>query len=90
LPKSLDSEMAYELNQLKRFAAKDRKPDDLDVHESVIFHTLRYCYKTYAADPTESTKQRLKEFSDPVIKFHYGRKDVYETDHIPRKKERQW
>ena len=65
----------YELEELKRLANKGVPPRDLDVHESVIFYTLRYCYKTYRKDPTEATKQRMKEFAKPVIEFHYGRKD---------------
>ena len=65
----------YELGALKRAAVRGVKPKDLDEHESVIYHTLRYCYKTYEKTPTESVKRRLKEFSDPGIEFHFGRKD---------------
>ena len=65
----------YSIDEIKRFAAKGEKPNGLDVHESVIYHTLSYCYRTYRKNPTESARKRLKEFSDPVIAFHYGRKD---------------
>ena len=57
----------YELGALKRAAARGVKPKDLDEHESVIYHTLRYCYRTYEKTPTESVKNRLKEFSDEMI-----------------------
>ena len=67
--------MGYSLQQLKMFAAKGRKPKDLDVHESVIYHTYCYCYKAYAEHPTESTKRRLEEFVAPVVKVHYRREE---------------
>ena len=66
--------MPYELETLKKFAYKGKKPLDLDAHESVIYHTLEYCYNAYRKDPTESTKERLERFQEPVIAFHYGRK----------------
>lgn len=65
----------YSLDEIKRAAAKGDKPQDLDRHESVIYHTLNYCYRTYRKNPTEAVKRRLMEFSEPVIEFHYGRKD---------------
>lgn len=65
----------YELSELKRLANSGEPPKDLDMHERVIFYTMRYCYQTYKKHPTEAVKQRLKDFSDPVIEFHYGRKD---------------
>ena len=65
----------YELGVIRRAAARGVMPNDFDDHERVIYHTLRYCYKTYNKTPTESVRRRLKEFSDPVIEFHYGRKD---------------
>lgn len=65
----------YKLEEIKVAASKGIKPTDYDVHESVIYHTLNYCYTTYRKNPTESAKKRLKEFADPVIEFHYGRKN---------------
>ena len=65
----------FELEELKKLANKGTAPKDMDVHESVIFYTLRYCYQTYKKTPSESAKKRLQEFVKPVIDFHYGRKD---------------
>ena len=65
----------YELGAIKRAAARGVMPQDFDNHERVIYYTLRYCYTTYEKTPTDSVRSRLKEFSDPVIEFHYGRKD---------------
>ena len=67
--------MPYELDELKKLANKGTPPNDMNVHESVIFYTLRYCYKTYKKNPTEETRIRMQEFMQPVIDFHYGRKD---------------
>lgn len=62
-------QMAYEVNTLKKLAAKGTPPDDMDVHDSVIYHTMRYCYRAYKENPTESTKNRLKDFSDRAIEL---------------------
>lgn len=61
----------YELEEIKRLAAKGENPGDFDVDESVIFHTCQYCYKAYRENPTEKTKERLKKFLEPVIATHY-------------------
>ena len=66
--------MPYDLDELKKLANSGKAPKNMDVHERVIFYTLQYCYEAYKKNPTESTKQRLKEFLDPVVEFHYGRK----------------
>ena len=47
----------------------------MGIQESVVFHTLRYCYQAYRKDPTEETRNRLKDFSDNVIEIHYGLQD---------------
>ena len=65
----------YELDEIKRLAAKGKNPGDFDVHESVIFYTAKYCYDTYKKDPTEATKKRMEDFLKPVVEFHFGRKD---------------
>ena len=67
--------MAYELEEIKKLAAKGMPKDDFNIHEQVIFYTYRYCYRAYKENPTESTRKRLEEFVAPVVKFHYGRKD---------------
>ena len=63
----------YELNEIKKLASQEKKPKDFTVHESVIYHTFVYCYRTYKKTPTESTKNRLKAFSDKVVELHYGK-----------------
>lgn len=65
----------YELDELRKAASKGTPLPDMGIQESVIFHTLRYCYQAYRKDPTEETKKRLKDFSDNVIAIHYGKKD---------------
>lgn len=65
----------YELEELKRCAYAGEKPRGMDVHESAIYYIMKYCYDTYRKDPTEKTKKRLQDFAQPVIDFHYGRKD---------------
>ena len=60
----------YDLEEIKKFAAKGVAPLDLDVHESVLFNTYRYCYKAYKEDPTERTKERLQKFLEPIIALH--------------------
>jgi len=65
----------YSLEEIKRAASKGVLPDDMDTHERVIFYTARYCYHTYKKVPTEATKKRLEEFLEPVVQFHYQRKD---------------
>ena len=66
--------MPFDLDTLKKSAYSGKKPIGLDVHESVIYHTMRYCYRAYKNDPTDKTKERLKQFLNPVIEFHFGRK----------------
>lgn len=61
----------YDLEEIKRFAAKGNNPGDFDVHEAVLYNTYRYCYKAYKEDPTEKTKERLNKFLEPVIATHY-------------------
>ena len=61
----------YDLEEIKKLAAKGKNPGDFDVDESVLFHTFRYCYRAYKKDPTEKTKERLKNFLEPVIKTYY-------------------
>ena len=67
--------MKYSLEEIKRAASKGVLPNDMDVHERVIFYTARYCYKTYRKNPTEAMKKRLEEFLAPVVEFHFQRKD---------------
>lgn len=63
----------YSLDELKRAAAKGGKPKDLTTNESVVFHTYRYCYRTYKENPTERTKQRLADFVKPVVERCIGK-----------------
>ena len=65
----------YELEELRKAASKGTLLPNMDVQESVVFYTLRYCYQAYRKTPTEETKKRLKDFSDKVIATHYGKHD---------------
>ena len=65
----------YELEELRKAASKGSPLPGMDVQESVVFYTLRYCYQAYRKNPTEETKKRLKDFSDNVIAIHYSKQD---------------
>lgn len=63
----------YSLDDLKRAAAKGEMLRNMTTQESVVFHTYRYCYRTYKKTPTERTKQRLAEFVTPVVERCLGK-----------------